>query len=280
MVHRPCICNNEQAMDVRALVSVLAIPFTIGVCVGQSFGASATPGVTRVASQSGPSAASTQLAKGRFLVASRALGDPNFAETVILLISADTRGAMGVIINRQTPVKLASVLPDIKELHGRPDRVFVGGPVAGNAMVLLIRAPKPPTKSELVVENVYVTGSMAALHEALARKGKTDRLHAYAGYAGWGPGQLEREVARGDWLVGSADAATVFDMPPEDIWSRLIERLSGSWTEEDGMPEIRYHHAAAKQVRTRPSLGLDRGDPVAQEAFPEMACYARRENSQ
>jgi putative transcriptional regulator len=248
-------------MDVRALVSVLCIPFTIGVCVGPSLGTPAAPRVARVALQRGPSASATQLAKGRFLVASRTLIDPNFAETVILLLSADARGAMGVAINRQTPVKLASVLPDIKELRGRPDRVFVGGPVAGNAMVLLIRAQKAPTKSEQVVDDVYVTGSLTALHEALARKGRTDRLHAYAGYAGWGPGQLEREVARGDWFVGSADAATVFDMPPDDIWPKLIERFSGAWTKEDrGVHDALLSPSCGVNSDSTTGRGLDQRD--------------------
>jgi len=100
---------------------------------------------------------------------------------------------------------------------------------------VLIRATRQPAKSERIVGDVYATGSLTALREALARKGKTAQLHAYVGYTGWGPGQLEREIARGDWLVGSGDAATIFDRRPVDIWPTLIERLSGAWTREDSI---------------------------------------------
>jgi putative transcriptional regulator len=175
--------------------------------------------------------APAQPAKGRLLVASRSLGDPNFAETVILLISYDARGgAMGVVINRATKVRLATVLPDIEELRDRPDRVFLGGPVGGNLMLLLLRSPQHPKPSHRVFGDVYASGSVAVLRGAIGEKGKSGRLRAYAGYAGWGGGQLEREIGRGDWYLTAADAATIFDTPAEEIWPKLIERFSGEWT--------------------------------------------------
>jgi putative transcriptional regulator len=224
-------------MGVRLLTSVFGVPFIVGVCLGQTSSTSGAARGMRVAVQHDQPSSPTQPARGRFLVASRALVDPNFAETVVLLLNADGRGAMGIVINRATKVKLAEVLPDVKALHEQPDRVFLGGPVGSHAMVLLIRAQNPPAKSEKILDEVYVTGSLAALHEALGRKGKSEhRLRAYAGYAGWGPGQLEREIARGDWLVGSGDAATIFDTQPERIWPTLIERFSGAWTRHDAGP--------------------------------------------
>ena len=223
-------------MSVRVRASALSISFTVGVCLGQPLPIPEAPWFTRPAVQREQPSSPTQPVRGRLLVASRALIDPTFAETVVLLLNAEPRGAMGIVINRPTKVKLADVLPDVKALRDRPDRVFLGGPVGGNVMLLLIRAHTPPAKSEKIIEDVYATGSLGTLREALGHKGKTEHLHAYAGYAGWGPGQLEHEIARGDWLLGSGDATTIFDLPPAEIWPKLIERFSGAWTKEHTVP--------------------------------------------
>jgi putative transcriptional regulator len=179
----------------------------------------------------------TQPAKGRFLVASHKLGDPNFSETVVLLIAYAPTGAMGVVINRPTDVRLGSVLRDVEELRDRPDRLYLGGPVAANLVLVLIRAAKKPETSEAVFEDVYLSGSRAALREALGKAGKRNRVRAYAGHAGWGPGQLDREIARGDWYVTTADATMVFDMTASAIWPKLIESFSGEWTRRDSPTE-------------------------------------------
>lgn len=182
------------------------------------------------AAERGQSAPATSPAKGRLLIAGRNLGDPNFAEAVILLLAHGEHGSMGIIINQPSQVSLASALPDVKELRERSDRVFLGGPVAGNAVVLLIRSKSPPRAAQQIFDDVYATGNLSTLRAALARSGKTERLRAYVGYAGWGAGQLDREIARGDWHVVPADAATIFDATPADIWSKLIARFSAQWT--------------------------------------------------
>ncbi len=176
-----------------------------------------------------PAQTNRALAKGKFLVASRQLRDPNFAESVVLLVSYGPGGAMGVVINRPTKVPLSSVLPGVKELRGRKETLYVGGPVAKHQMVLLVRSPTKPGDSTLVFGDVYATGSLAALRQAIRNKPNKTKFHAYAGYAGWAPGQLDAEVARGDWHVIAADAKTVFDRPPSDIWPALIRRLEGQW---------------------------------------------------
>jgi putative transcriptional regulator len=176
----------------------------------------------------------TQPAKGRFLVASHRLADPNFSETVVLLLAYEpTGGAIGIVTNRPTPVRLGSVLRDVEELRERPDPVYLGGPVAGNQLLLLVRAAQQPESSEAIFEGVYVCGSSAALRKALSTPGKGNRVRGYAGYAGWGPGQLEREVARGDWYVTGADAKVIFEMKASAIWPKLIQQFSGEWTRRE-----------------------------------------------
>jgi putative transcriptional regulator len=171
----------------------------------------------------------TQPAKGQFLVAHRSVNDPRFAETVILLIAYSDHGAMGIIINRPTDVRLASALPQMRELRDRPDRLFVGGPVSPTAMLLLIRSATAPEGAQPVFGDVHVSGKLETLRKVLGKSGKRPLLRAYAGYAGWGPGQLDHEIARGDWAIGPADAATIFDAPSEGIWQKLIDRFSVEW---------------------------------------------------
>lgn len=167
-----------------------------------------------------------RLARGKFLVANRSLEDPTFFEAVVLLVDYDDHGALGVVVNRPTDVPLTAALPEVKELRKRKDLVFLGGPVARDRMVLLLRAAAAPPQSVLLFDKVYATGSLAALRRSI---GHGEGVRAYAGYAGWGPGQLDAEVARGDWLIGPADGKAIFDDPPDGVWSNFVERFSGNW---------------------------------------------------
>lgn len=207
---RGSFCQNLRVMGAPLLAAVLSVVIA---------GATCPMGVLSVPP-----------AKGRLLVASRTLQDPNFAQTVVLLLKADRHGAMGLVINRPTAVRLSDALPDLPELRSRGEEVFLGGPVQQGAMLLLVRGGQEPPGSARVMEDVYVTGRLSTLKELLNKGGPGVHLRAYAGYAGWGPGQLEREIARGDWLVGSSDAGSIFDLAPDQLWQRWLERLTGSWT--------------------------------------------------
>lgn len=167
-----------------------------------------------------------QLAKGKFLVASRSLRDPNFTETVILLVDYDRRGALGVVVNRPTDVALTEALPEVGELRRRKDVVYLGGPVARDRMLLLVRTREQPPQSLRVFDRVFASGNLDALRKSMARG---DAIRAYAGYAGWGPGQLDLEVGRGDWFIGPADSDAVFTERPATVWGTLIERYAGDW---------------------------------------------------
>lgn len=168
----------------------------------------------------------SRLAKGRFLVASRSLTDPNFAETVILLVDYDPNGALGVVVNRPTEVALIDALPEVDELRSRKDVIYMGGPVARDRMLLLVRTPQQPPQSLRVFDRVFASGSLDAVRKSVKRG---EPIRAYAGYAGWGPGQLDMEVARGDWFIGPADSNAVFADRPAAIWDELVDRFSGDW---------------------------------------------------
>jgi putative transcriptional regulator len=179
-----------------------------------------------------------ELAKGKFLVASRQLQDPNFRETVVLLIEYGLDGAMGLVINRPSTVKLATVFPDIKELKQRKDTIYVGGPVAVNQMLLLIRSSKVPEDATAVAPDVYISSSWKVLERLMKKKAtKEQRFRLFAGYAGWAPSQLDFERTRGDWHVIKADAESVFSQNPSELWPELIRRVTVKWVLLEQLPQ-------------------------------------------
>jgi putative transcriptional regulator len=200
-------------------------------------------------------ASGTMLAKGQFLVASRSLSDANLPKRHPPRHYHE-RGAMGLIINQPTEVRLATVLPNMAGLQQRPDMVYIGGPVDRSRMVLLIRSSSALEDAQQVRDDIYVSSSRK-LFERLVDKADTgERFRVYAGYAGWAPGQLEREVARGDWHVLPTDAETVFDKAPADIWPELIQKGPIRWLSFKSpdknfttFPEL--HGAVADQLACR-----------------------------
>lgn len=161
-------------------------------------------------------------AAGRLLVANRQMRDPRFAESVILLVRYGEEGALGVIINRPSKVKLAELLPDAAQLKDRPDPVYIGGPVARDGMMLLLRSEEKPEGAKHVFADVYVSPSREVLDRLVAADDRNFR--AYVGYAGWAAGQLEYELERQDWHVLPGDADMVFAEDTESVWDKLIQQ--------------------------------------------------------
>ncbi len=166
-----------------------------------------------------------KLAPGVFLVASRDLGDPNFAQSVVLLVHYDDEnGAVGLIINRQTDVPLSRVFSELKEAKGRADPVYVGGPVETGGVLALLKAASKPKGADPVFGDVYLISSKMLLARTLAEGVEANQFHAYIGYAGWARDQLEHEVELGAWHVLPADTGNIFHPVPDSVWERLIRR--------------------------------------------------------
>jgi putative transcriptional regulator len=166
-----------------------------------------------------------ELAAGSFLVSSRDLSDPNFAETVILLLRYDEdEGAMGLIVNRRGDVPLARVFEDLKGAKGRKDLAYLGGPVEPDNVLALLKSSTKIAEAQRVFSGVYLISDKELLEKTLADKAEPSVFHVYLGYAGWGPGQLEHEVDLGAWHILPPDAGSVFDADPDSVWTRLIRR--------------------------------------------------------
>jgi putative transcriptional regulator len=173
---------------------------------------------------------------GRLLVATPALGDSNFERSVVLVLDHDEDGALGVVINRPTPLEVAEVLPFWQPLATEPGVLFQGGPVALDSALGLALGPgdgeEEPLGWRRVVGRVGLV-DLDAPPEVLAAE--VSRLRIFAGYAGWGAGQLEDELAEGAWYVVDArfgglagdDPGDPFTSAPEDLWRAVLRRQGG-----------------------------------------------------
>ncbi|HXJ96323.1 MAG TPA: YqgE/AlgH family protein [Terriglobia bacterium] len=165
------------------------------------------------------------LGVGKLLVSAKGLSDPNFAQSVVLLIRYDDKdGALGLIINRRTQASLSRVLKGVDTAKRGSDPVYLGGPVELDAVFALLRSQKKPDEASSVLSEVYLLSSKAPLEKALAASSGPGDLRVYVGYAGWDVGQLENEVRLGGWWIFEASPGTVFDPNPDTVWSRLITR--------------------------------------------------------
>jgi putative transcriptional regulator len=172
----------------------------------------------------GPEFSPSSVEKGVFLVASPSLNDPNFRETVVLVLEHGPQGTLGLILNRATDMLLSEALPDVSVLKGTTHRLFAGGPVQPNVLLLLSRLKNPQPGMRSVFGNVYVGGAPDALERIITQAGSAASFRAFAGYAGWAPGQLGFEMIQGSWAVLSAES-DLFDRDPAALWPDSLARL-------------------------------------------------------
>jgi len=177
-----------------------------------------------VAAAAGQEFSPSSVEKGVFLVASPSLNDPNFRQTVVLILQHGSEGTLGLIVNRATDMLLSEALPDVSVLKGTTHRLFVGGPVQPNVLLLLSRLKHSQPGMRSVFDDVYVGGAPDALERIIAQAGPAASFRAFAGYAGWAPGQLGLEMLQGSWAVLSAES-NLFDKDPAALWPDSIARL-------------------------------------------------------
>jgi len=200
------------------------------------------------------------LSVGKFLVASRKVKDPRFSETVILLVEYGFHGAVGLIINRPTDVKLSTIWPDIAGLKDRNETFFIGGPVGMNQLMLLIQSGRRPADAHDVFTDVYASTSMTTLRQLTDDPVKGERFKAFTGYSGWAAGQLDWEISRGDWHVMDADVRTIFEKDPSEVWQELIRRVSGDRIITE-IHEPHYYHLQEEALSLLTNLqGLSAGE--------------------
>ena len=164
-----------------------------------------------------------QSLKGHLLIAGPALVDPNFRRTVVLVGEHSADGALGLVLNRTSGGTVAELVPELGALVEGVDAVYVGGPVQPSAIVVLADFVEPELAGALVLDSV---GFLPAEVDPEAL-GELRRARVFAGYAGWGPGQLDAELTDGSWIVEPALPSDVFTLEPDELWSEVLRRKGG-----------------------------------------------------
>jgi putative transcriptional regulator len=170
---------------------------------------------------------------GQLLVASPSLVDPNFRRTVVLVGEHGEEGAMGLILNRPSPVTVNDAVPPLAELVEPVDLVHIGGPVQQQAIVVLAEFDDSSRAAVMVVGAI---GFLPGEIEDAGDLGGLGRVRVFAGYAGWGPGQLEQELQDDSWIVVPAEPEDVFDENPDGLWSAVLRRRGGPYAVLAQMP--------------------------------------------
>jgi len=166
--------------------------------------------------------------RGRLLIAGPKLEDPNFVRTVVLVGEHNEEGALGVVLNRPSDTTVGEAVPDLEDLTGAEDPVHMGGPVQPSAVLVLAEYERPAQAPQLVTGAVGFLALEDEDEQDIARDGTLlRRARVFAGYAGWGPGQLEAELSRDDWIVIDSEAGDVFDEDAATLWSRVLDRQGG-----------------------------------------------------
>jgi putative transcriptional regulator len=181
--------------------------------------------------------------RGHCLIAAKRLRDPNFYKTVVLMVEHGSDGAMGLVINRPSSVTVAHALSEHFKLPETDDLVYVGGPVEPSALFILHNSSELDRKESPLIPGVFV-GSSADVFEEIVRSsagGNPDlQFRIYSGCAGWAPGQLEGEIARGDWYSHPAETYAIFGEDPYAVWDSMIAKVYESnriLPEPSGNPE-------------------------------------------
>jgi putative transcriptional regulator len=162
--------------------------------------------------------------RGQLLVAGPALVDPNFRRTVVLLGEHGDEGAMGVVLNRVSSALVDEAVPPIARLTEPGAPVYLGGPVQPQAVVVLADFADVEQAEVVVVDSI---GFLPGEIEDAGDVGELLDIRVFAGYAGWGPGQLEDELAEGAWIVVPARATDVFTSSPDTLWADVLRREGG-----------------------------------------------------
>jgi len=167
--------------------------------------------------------------QGKLIVSSPSLIDPNFRKTVVLIAHHDEEGALGLVLSRPSDVAAVDAVPVLGGLPGAEDPVFVGGPVQPDAFMVLAEFEDVDDAAAAIIGGL---GFMDAEPGELAIK----RLRLFAGYSGWGSGQLEDELAEDSWIVVEAAADDAFADDPDELWRAVLQRKGGRFSLMENMP--------------------------------------------
>lgn len=160
------------------------------------------------------------------LVAKPDMTDPEFARSVVLVTFPQDSGPMGVILNRPAGTSLGDIVAERSDTRSRRDPLFFGGPLEQDGMLFVFHAPAHPVRALPITDDLYLSGDGSIFDALMARAAEAPDQRFYVGHSGWDEGQLDAEIAAGDWLVLPVEAAVIFRMAPESMWEQLVVRAA------------------------------------------------------
>ncbi len=171
--------------------------------------------------------------RGKLLIATPQLIDPNFARSVVLITEHGEEGAMGIVLNRPSEASVSEVVPELATIAGE-DSIFVGGPVQPEALVMLGEFSNPEMAAWIVVADVGLVSAQSEIDELpdAVRRGRV-----YAGFSGWGAGQLEEEVEEEAWIIEPPIPGELFPEDPDSLWRDVLKRMGGEYALVARMPD-------------------------------------------
>ena len=172
-------------------------------------------------------------ARGQLLIAGASLLDPNFWRTVVLVVEHNEEGALGLVLNRPSETSIGEAVTELDELISAEELLFIGGPVQPSAVIVLAQFEDPGEAALTAFDDVGVLGTAASPEELSVG---VRQARAFVGHAGWGPGQLDAELERDDWIVEPARLHDAFSDEPRALWSTVLTRKGGSYALVARMP--------------------------------------------
>ncbi len=169
---------------------------------------------------------------GKLLIAGPTVRDPNFWRTVVLVVDHGDDGALGLVLNRPSDTTIADAVPELDELIDGDEELFIGGPVQPSGVIVLAHFTDPAAAAMIAFDDVGVLGVGAGD----SAPDSVDGARAFVGHAGWGPGQLDAELERGDWFLEPAASDDAFSAAPLELWSTVLTRKGGSYALVARMP--------------------------------------------
>lgn len=176
------------------------------------------------------------LTKGSLLIASPDIDSGIYFRGVILLCEHSPTGSFGVMINKILDIEIPEEILNLKEIANPRVQIRAGGPLQPNQMMLLHSSDQIPDQTLQVCSGVFLGGDMQFLQEAMSSE-SGPHVRLCFGYAGWGPGQLEREFMSGMWFLHPATAHHVFEMTPDRMWQMVLREMGGKYATLSMIPE-------------------------------------------
>jgi len=162
------------------------------------------------------------------LVARGELNDPNFSDSVVLVMNNLGPAPIGLVVNRPTEIPVSRLFPDLKQLAQLHDKLYFGGPVEVGSVWFLFRASKAPAHAVQAFGGIGLSANRDLLLQLLGRDRPMDGLRIFVGHSGWAPGQLEAEIARGAWTLERPEPNAIFNRKREHPWPKPAQDPNGS----------------------------------------------------